>query len=282
MQTKFSISFACASVIGNVRKNNEDNFFCNGRYLPSINTGTESVICGEEQLCMPLVFGVFDGMGGESNGEIAAFLSVESLSNAVKTQKNTLIPAREFILLACKKMNRAVCSYSIEKGKVNMGTTMAIVYFADKEVHIANLGDSRIYRLSENELSQISRDHTAEIPGKIKSPLTQYLGIFEDEMIIEPYIAKGDIKNGDCYLCCSDGLTDMVHENEMEKILKEKMSLKAKVEKLINTALYNGGVDNITVAVCQVNSLMKNTDQLFRFFSNLRNPSKNEVFGRHL
>jgi protein phosphatase len=102
-----------------------------------------------------------------------------------------------------------------------------------------------------NKLTKLSVDHVHEAaPGK-KAPLTQCLGVPESEFTIEPYIAKGFFLDKERYLLCSDGLTDMVSDDEICSALSKEMGVKDIAETLLNKALENGGADNITIIICE-------------------------------
>ena len=151
-------------------------------------------------------------------------------------------------------MNQAVCKQQKELYVTRMGTTAAILLFAPDEVYACNLGDSRIYRLRDNELSQISVDDIEHIPEGVhrKAGLTQFLGIPDDELSLDPHIIKCEIKRGDIYLICSDGLTDMLTNLEICSILRQHISVRQSVEHLIMQALRRGGRDNTTVIVTRI------------------------------
>lgn len=248
------IEAACGCNIGRVRKNNEDNFYFSGRMLPCDNNGLRMVytqkINSDE---MPL-FAVFDGMGGEEAGEVASFQAANVTDKCAEQLKKYLIPPREFLEDMCAKMNRAVCEESQKLAFGRMGSTVASMLFVNDTAYVCNLGDSRVYRLRDNELMQLSEDHTELLPPNVtrKPRLTQHLGIFEDELRLEPHIAKGGIKKDDRYLLCSDGLTDMLSNAEICAILKDHQSVRQATAKLIDLALGHGGKDNITVILCRV------------------------------
>lgn len=108
---------------------------------------------------------VFDGMGGESYGEMAASAAVEALGGFYEENKKTLKKEPVvFLTGACENMNEAVCRYSNENGIRSMGTTMALLSFSEKAIYACNLGDSRIYRHFQGKFQQISTDHV--IGGK--------------------------------------------------------------------------------------------------------------------
>ena len=156
----YQIDYAYTCHTGKVRANNEDNFWCCGVRLPVHNQGVDGILAGHTQHWQLPVLAVFDGMGGESQGEMAAWLASDSLEHFYRENKGMLRKAPElFLTEACKNMNQAVCDYGREQRISAMGTTMAMIAFGKKEAYICNLGDSRIYRFSKGNFSQISRDH---------------------------------------------------------------------------------------------------------------------------
>ena len=101
---------------------------------------------------------------------------------------------------------------------------------------------------------QLSQDHTEGRPGgeQTKAPLTQHLGMDPEEIAVEPYIAKGELRQKDQYLLCSDGLTDMLTNFEISDIMLRCEDVGECVDTLIRTALEHGGRDNITVIVGKI------------------------------
>lgn len=257
---KNKITAACVCNTGKRRNNNEDNFYFNNIVLPEENDGTEHSLVFEQKLeNAPLIFGVFDGMGGASDGQVAAFLSANILSEEIK--KNVTLHPKKFLDKIILLMNDCVC----EEAKVrfnDMGCTAAILYFIENAVYVCNVGDSRIYRLHNEKIEQLSEDHTdAEILAKQgiknrKPCLTQCIGISPEEMLIEPYIRKDCIESGERYLICSDGLTDMVSLEEIKKTMMTSVDVAKCTEELVTKALNAGGRDNITVIVIQVGDFL--------------------------
>ena len=148
--------------------------------LPVHNQGVDGILAGHTQHWQLPMLAVFDGMGGESYGEMAASAAVEALGGFYEENKKTLKKEPVvFLTGACENMNEAVCRYSNENCIRSMGTTMALLSFSEKAIYACNLGDSRIYRHFQGKFQQISTDHV--IGGKMlgKAPLTQYLG-FQD------------------------------------------------------------------------------------------------------
>lgn len=250
MNLKIEASYT--SNIGKIRTNNEDNIYFNGEKMPMYNNGINDVIKTEIETSKPSCFGVFDGMGGESNGERASFLAIEQFEEEVK--KILYEMPEQFLLRACYNMNKRICQEQ-ENEKCYMGTTIALLYFFMDYTYICNVGDSRIYKITDGKLIQLSEDHVAKldaINGNSKPPLTQNLGIPEEEMQIEPYIGKCKCNIGDKFLICSDGLTDMVSNEEILHIIDQNKTTKEIVEDLLEKALENGGKDNTTIIVCEV------------------------------
>lgn len=252
----FQLHAACGCNIGKIRSNNEDNFYFNGRHLTLDNQGMLGSTANKYLLTNECCFGVFDGMGGVEYGEVASFLAAEMLKEKMMGLENTVISPRRFLGDVCDSMNLSICQKSDELSSGRMGTTAAMLLFIPDEVYVCNLGDSRVYRLRENEFMQISKDHIEVFPPDMrvnrKPRLTQYLGIYPDEMLIEPYIAKGDVQKEDVYLICSDGLTDMLTNLEIYNCLKSHISVRKAVDHLISDAIKKGGKDNVTVIAIRV------------------------------
>lgn len=246
----------CVNHMGRVRFNNEDNFLFNKTVLPIKNRGLDEPLAFSEDMINTICVGVFDGMGGAEYGEEASYLAAVSFRDKIFIEPLTENP-EELLVEICTDANQLICNLTKQKRVSCIGTTVAVLYVHDRKIWICNLGDSRIYVLKENGLQQVSVDHTdaAYIRSrgiKKKPQLTQHLGIEPNEMLIEPFIDKYDAQNGDKYLLCSDGLTDMVEESVIESILREGDNLQISAQKLLRLALDNGGKDNTTIILCQI------------------------------
>lgn len=249
----YHIKFAYTCHTGKVRQNNEDNFWCCGELLPAKNRGIEEIRTGVRLRESLPAMAVFDGMGGESQGEMAAWLASDALERFYKANKGLLGKEPErFLQEACQEMNQAVCSYGRENRISAMGTTMAMIAFGKREVHICNLGDSRIYQLSDGHFSQISSDHVLKNYRFGKAPLTQFLGVEETEMKLEPAVETFPYKDGERYLLCSDGVTDMLSDHEIEEILRGNLPVEESVQEIRNKVLEKGARDNATIILCEV------------------------------
>ena len=180
-------------------------------------------------------------------------LPVEALGSFYEENRRSLKKEPvAFLTGACENMNEAVCRYSRENCINSMGTTMALLSFSEKAIYACNLGDSRIYRHFQGKLRQISTDHV--IGGKMlgKAPLTQYLGFQEENMALEPSIVEIGYQTGSSYLICSDGVTDMLSDEEIREILGKNSTAEEKVEELLEMALAKGGRDNVTMVLAQI------------------------------
>lgn len=251
---KFVIHAACGCQTGKVRKNNEDNFYFDGKFLEQENLGLEHPICCTRTLRQKLCMAIFDGMGGENFGGLAAYVAARQLQQAKRVFADFFISDRAYLEKLTQQLNEAVSSAQAEMCTDRMGTTMVGLYFSGRYVYACNVGDSRAYQLRNGEFLQLSVDHVEKRPERNnkKAPLTQYLGYGNDDIQIEPHIAQGEIQKGDVYLLCSDGLTDMLTDLEISDIMLKSEHAENCVQELIQAALEHGGRDNITAIVCKL------------------------------
>ena len=250
----YVLKAACGCNTGKVRKNNEDNFFFFGRILNSYNGGLKSPVAEEQALGKEICLAVFDGMGGESFGELASYVSADMLRKTSPTFRDRLAGKRKYLTELCQKLNLAVVEKARELGTERMGSTVVMLSFSRNRIYVCNLGDSRAYRLRNGEFLQLTVDHVVKQPGMVqrKMPLTQHLGIDPEMLLLEPYIAEGKLQRGDQYLLCSDGLTDMLSDEEIREILMREPSAESATGELIREALEKGGKDNVTAIVCRI------------------------------
>lgn len=208
---------------------------------------------------LPNLFLVADGMGGHKAGDYASRYSIERIVASVSrnTRKEPILILRE----AISKANELLLIDAKDKDKAGMGTTLVAATISDGVLVAANVGDSRIY-VAGDKMKQISRDHSlvAEMVrmGEIrqeearfhpdKNIITRAIGAAPR---VEPDFFEADLKNGDMCLLCTDGLTNMVADDYIYRVLKNSGSLEDKGRQLVNTANSNGGQDNITVMLIQ-------------------------------
>ena len=264
---KYVIKYSCISHVGMCRSKNQDNYICDGQYKDIEVLSMNKSLIGETVSDKPSLFGVFDGMGGEDCGEVAALIAAQS---AAETELNK--KSMEVLIEYCKNANQQICQYADANDIDSMGTTAAMLVFSGKSVVLCNIGDSKVFLISNDEMEQISHDHVIGVSYYIKPLLSQNLGIPPEEMIIEPYVAVGENNIGDRYLICSDGLTDMLKEDEIQDII-EHTSFENCVDKLLQRALLHGGKDNITIILLEVEK--DKTDVLENPFIFLRKKGRN-------
>ncbi len=251
----YTYNASCGSFSGNGRSNNEDNFYFNKKHLPVSNKGLKNPLKCKGTTDEPFVFAVFDGMGGESKGEAASCLASEVFAVEAKKLDELALSGKEFMIQTCEIANTAVNRLTREKQLGTMGTTVAALYFSQDEVVACNMGDSKLYRIRDKKMLQISEDHTDEkimsaIGVKKKPVLLQYIGVPDTEMSIEPYISKGDIQSEDVFVICSDGVTDVVDMNLMYEIISDNSADDA-VRQILAEVNKNDGSDNATVIVAK-------------------------------
>ncbi|WP_125565100.1 Stp1/IreP family PP2C-type Ser/Thr phosphatase [Companilactobacillus insicii] len=235
------MDYALLTDVGKLRENNQDyvNVFKNKRGI---------------------VFGIVaDGMGGHRGGDVASDMAVSHLGhNFEESEITDLEDLREWVLKEISKENDRIVSVSNQFDDLNgMGTTMVGVFFVGEKMMVVNVGDSRCYVYHDDELKQLSVDHslvhelleTGQISPEEaenhpqKNIITQTLGVSQT---VQPRVKNFDIINDSIILLCTDGLTNMVPEDEIKSVLTQKIGLEAKCHILIDKANQAGGRDNIT------------------------------------
>jgi len=209
-------------------------------------------------------FIVCDGMGGHNAGEIASKLAVESIINTIKENINGIVSPVKLLENSIHNANFEVLSYSLKEERFNgMGTTCVILLIQENRAFLANVGDSRIYMIRENNIKQISKDQSLvqklideniineeeAINHPRKNEILEAIGIREK---IHPILNNGfDISKGDIFLLCTDGLTEYADEEFiLETVINN--SIEAASKKLIEFANRGGGKDNITVQIIEI------------------------------
>ncbi|MFT3764323.1 MAG: protein phosphatase 2C domain-containing protein [Minicystis sp.] len=203
---------------------------------------------------------VADGMGGHAGGDVASKMAVETIGEAFK--KNIFdgeypdVPRRGGELaVAIQMANKAIFEHARANAAYQgMGTTVVSARFSPNKqrVYVGHVGDSRCYRLRGKQLTQITTDHTMGAQG-VTGPLASHLnravgvgaGVKVDLLIARP-------RPEDVYLLCTDGLSKMVSDADIQQILLDEPDLGKAVQKLVERANAKGGRDNITVILVQV------------------------------
>lgn len=239
------VRYAYACHQGKIRKINQDNIVCGGMFLPLPGEGAFQPVRGSGWVKGKTLLGVFDGMGGEQRGEMAAYIAAKAAA-----AWNTA-GAGGTLTDLCLDINRQICAYASAHQLRTCGATAAMLLADGDTVEGCNVGDSRIYFYRDGSLLQLSEDHVLPLYQHGKPPLLQFLGIPEDEMSLEPSAFRRRMRPGDGYLICSDGLTDMLPEETISRLLPAQKSMEESADSLLNAALSAGGRDNISFILLQ-------------------------------
>jgi protein phosphatase len=234
--------------VGMKRKQNQDSFFV-----------------GQKEG----IFIVADGMGGHLGGEIASQLATESIVNYLVSEEDSNLPSQE-------RLSNAICVANeviYEKSKTDpslhgMGTTVTALYFKDRQVHIAQVGDSRCYFiLPPNQIWQLTRDHSL-VEEKLRAGLITRERVKIDPMKnvitlsvgyeaqVRPDIYCMEVKPQTVFVICCDGISNMLSNTEICSIVNpvflEQNSLEQAAQDLIDASNEKGADDNITGIVIQI------------------------------
>ena len=253
----FEIEAACGSVTGNSMDRNEDNFYFRKKHLPVENDGMRTPLGYQCDTDDPVLFAVFDGMGGESDGNVAAYTACRVFCEQMRDTEDVVVNGKKFFIMTASLANKEICRIAEENKVDSMGTTVAALYFLQNEVYSCNVGDSKIFRVRGGRMAQISEDHTdgklMQAMGISKKPvLLQYLGMGERDTLIDPFISKGELNSGDYYIACSDGVTDAVPPAMLYEIIMEYKDPERIVAKVMNVIESQENSDNSTLIIARI------------------------------
>ncbi len=207
---------------------------------------------------LPNLFIVADGMGGHNAGDYASKYTVETIVDVAS--KSKLTEPIAILDEAIQTANRMLIDRANENPQMKgMGTTVVALTILGSHLFIANVGDSRLYVVNQ-EIQQITRDHSlveemvrlGELDKEIarehpdKNIITRAIGAIAE---VDIDFFEIDVEQGDCILMCSDGLTNMIEDEDIRAIIMSQRDVAEQAEKLVDTANRNGGRDNITVIV---------------------------------
>jgi PPM family protein phosphatase len=244
---------------GRVRTSNEDSYAANAKNR---------------------IFLVADGMGGHAAGEIASQIAASTVEELVVSRRNSDSQPEETLRLAALEANSRIYDTQRKKPELaGMGSTLTILSFRDDRYYIAHVGDSRAYLLRNGTLDQLTRDHSlvwhlfesgvlrkdelASHPQK--NLITRSIGPHPQ---VEIDLERGDAREGDIYLLCSDGLTDVVSDENIRAILSDTAKSPQQLgETLVNAANRGGGPDNITVVVVRLQPGDAEDEDTGKFFA---------------
>lgn len=232
------LDMACATDVGRVRQRNEDQV----RILPGAGAAL-----------------LADGMGGHQAGDVASRLAIEVITEEIDKHDQADEEALNHWIEAANQAIRGVAGTHAEYH--GMGATIVVTVCRAEHLLFSHLGDSRLYRLWNGTLHQLTEDHTlvqqyvnegmiSKNEGRTwagRNLLTRALGI---EDAITPTAGRTTLRAGQSFLLCSDGLTDVVNDDEITSILsRPDQAAQTTADELVSLANANGGPDNISVAV---------------------------------
>ncbi|WP_033153826.1 Stp1/IreP family PP2C-type Ser/Thr phosphatase [Pseudobutyrivibrio ruminis] len=210
---------------------------------------------------LPNLYIVADGMGGELAGDYASAKCVEIIINSI-TNSNELETVRILEQAIQTANNRIFTESHKDSSKTGMGTTLVLATVFDGHLYVANVGDSRLYVANGAMLKQVTKDHsvvaelvrTGELDkddakyDKRKNMITRAIGA---EETITPDYFDVEISGNEHILLCSDGLTNMVEDQEIFEILTSEENIESRANKLVERANANGGKDNVSVIIIE-------------------------------
>ena len=259
------IEAAAYSHIGG-RKNNEDNFYLNGVSMEreQMNRGGQ---CHTDFADPTQIYAVCDGMGGAMFGEEASLLAVKSLRKYQQNceQPDSSVHLEQLLRQISDGINQISFARNMPAGA--SGSTIAMLIMKDWYFRCVHVGDSRIYRLREGMFEQLTRDHSqvqqmvdaGEITPEeafrhpLKNVITQHLGMPEETVLMTPEISQRmELRAGDKFLICSDGLSDVVPDSVIAQLLSANEATSSSAASMVRTALNSAdefGVssDNVTI-----------------------------------
>ncbi len=261
---RFFLQAHAVSHQGKVRSNNEDNFFADGICNPNPQEGGDITV--SKTKLRNHIFAVCDGMGGESYGEDASAIAVQTLKEHYPALKKSRgVRLGQTVNRFTTTVNNRICEMIAERNCGNSGTTLVMLCIQENYAYPFYIGDSRIYLYDGFDLYALTKDQTlanqmllhgvytpeqAEMSYD-RNKLIHFMGEDKDgkglQATAQPPI---QLKRGMRFLLCSDGLTDMCSDLTIYEILSSQQ--KDYAQALIDTALDAGGSDNVTAIVIEI------------------------------
>jgi len=261
------------STVGNYREHNEDNF-----YLPTLAGKTLGGGTGHRDASLEVlldggsqnIFVVADGMGGQLAGEKASQMAVDIIPKEVARRvgpgESDDRQVERAIRDAVAAANQEILGLSVVQTEFNnMGTTVVLTFFRGDRVYVAGIGDSRVYRVRDGQIEQLTKDHSLaqalleagtitaeELPNhKFNHVLYLYLGS-KDARGGPEEIRADEVRAGDRFLLASDGLTGVVHDAQLAEVVASSDDPQLAARSLMKMALDNLSKDNVTCLVIHV------------------------------
>jgi protein phosphatase len=240
------LSVAAGTDVGRIRAGNEDSLYADADQERGL-------------------FIVADGMGGHAAGEVASEMAVQIVARDLADVRDlTSSTVGDRMAEALKAANRAIYERTIEEAeKQGMGTTASCLLMGQGRYIIGHIGDSRVYLLRDGVFRQITKDHSyvqEQVDAGFLTPeqaryhpysnvITRCVGA---NAVVEADVLTGELQAGDLYLVASDGLTGMLEDPQLKKIMESRQTVGRMVDTMITEANRRGGLDNITAIVVQV------------------------------
>ena len=244
------------SDVGCLRRNNEDMILLNGEYYRDQEAEQNYTLTGEARFCTL----VADGMGGTNGGEFASELVLQYFDQFLARVPEGLaeMEFHELVNRWAKQTHQGIVDRGVEQPEYDsMGTTLTGLFGYGGRIYLINIGDSRTYRYRDGILKQLSRDHSMQekyhdysLPSNLiynclggGSPLEEVFADLTD--------VTDKVMSDDRFIICSDGLNDMLSDDEIENIIGQTLAPDAKstdtVDELVKAAKKAGGRDNVSV-----------------------------------
>lgn len=258
MLKPFIIHSALISDMGLIRRHNEDAHYCNGSFC-ALEDMDRHVEHYEELTADKALFAICDGMGGQQHGEKAAYTAVRQMK-----ELHQQLPGRDFHIVLQHWIRQTTTL--VREASDGGGCTLALLYVEDHMLRVCHVGDSRIYRFHHSQLTRLTLDHSQVemmlsagmiTPEEARThprrhAITRYLGMPSHISCEATFSQAIPLMDGDIYLLCSDGLTDMLSDADISAILRQESALAARAQALFQAAMKAGGRDNITLTLLQI------------------------------
>lgn len=251
---KLNIRVSLNSDVGCIRSNNEDIILilgetyrdCSDDFVVSVNDKGRFVAA------------LADGMGGHNAGEIASEMAVKAFDSFIINLPENLSDHdfRNLVDNEIKEIHNQLINYGFSDPEAfGLGTTLIAFVTCENRIYLINVGDSRIYRFRNGILCQLTRDHSEQnrqndssLPSNL---IYNCLGGGGESAFADVMEITGKVYENDTFMLCSDGLSDMVSEEDMELTMNESFSAR----NLVKKAKSNGGKDNVSVLLLKINSI---------------------------
>lgn len=244
------IVLTAASRIGCVRSNNEDMVLAYDKLLRSDAYKTEFMTENTDRFIIALA----DGMGGHNAGEVASEETLSNLKYFIHDLPRGLAPGEmnEMMVEWLNSINKIINSRGLmDTSKLDMGTTLVGVLYYGERYYWLNCGDSRLYRLRDGQLTQLTEDHSLtknDGSQRHSNIITNCIGAGFKDSYLDFYEFTNDVFPGDTYLLCSDGLNDMITDLEIQELMVANKT----ANQLCEAAIEAGGFDNVSTCVFHI------------------------------